>query len=332
MHFIRLLRPVNLVIIILTMYAMRLFFIGFLLEKDGKFVLHGEPMDFFLLVFSTVLIAGAGNIINDYFDVKTDRINRPERLIITRHLKRRWAIVTHWIFNLAAFGIAIYLSSKHESFVYLFIHLLSINLLWFYSMYFKRRFAIGNIIIAGLTGLVPILASIYFLNVYNLEAGDNNSWLNSLYRIGQDYFAFNPETNQIGQLILNFGFSMGIFAFFTNLAREVIKDVEDIEGDKAIRAQTIPIVMGKRKTDRVIVALLSIPLLLFTGFMIFSGWLQPIEFLIVLAPIVLAILLQLLALLQIIFQKDDKKYKIANGLLKISMLSGLFTPVYLLFL
>ena len=89
-------------------------------------------LEFNLIVLSTILIAAAGNIINDYFDVKADRINKPERLIIGKYIKRRVAILTHWILNLIAFIIAIYLSWYLNTFFYLFIHLLSINCLWYY--------------------------------------------------------------------------------------------------------------------------------------------------------------------------------------------------------
>jgi len=331
MHFLRLLRPVNLIIILLTMYAMRWFFTILLLEDHREFAVSGEAFDFFLLVFSTVLIAGAGNIINDYFDVKADRINKPHRLIVTKYLKRRWAIVAHWVFNFVAFAIAIYLSIKHNSFVYLFIHLLSINLLWFYSMHFKRKFALGNIVIAGLTGLVPILVCIYFVNVFQLGLNDE-SWFKSLFRIGRDYFSFNPNERDVSQLILNFGIAMGVFAFFTNLAREVIKDAEDVKGDLLLKARTIPIVMGFKKTDFIIKVLLTVPGILFIGFIIFSQWLTAIEFIVVFAPIVLAVILQLLSIFVIQFGKDKEKYKLSNHLLKISMLSGLFTPVYLVLL
>lgn len=331
MHFIRLLRPINLVIIILTMYSMRWFFMEFLLYNNPIFASTGEAVDFLLLVFSTVLIAGAGNIINDYFDVKADRVNKPSRLIITKHLKRRWAIVTHWIFNLIAFGIAIYLSAKHNSFVYLFIHLLSINLLWFYSMYFKRHFALGNIVIAGLTGLVPILVSIYFLTIFSLATA-TDTWIGTIFTIGQDYFSFNPKGSEAGQLILSFGFAMGIFAFFTNLAREVIKDAEDVEGDKLLKARTIPIVLGYLKTDKIIVLLLVIPSIIFGGFVLFSSWLTPKEFLIVFLPIAIALFFQLASCCLIVFLTNREKYKYGNNLLKLSMLFGLFTPVYLVLL
>ncbi len=331
MYFLRLLRPVNLIIIVLTMYAMRWFFTFLLLENNREFAVSGEAFDFFLLTLSTVLIAGAGNIINDYFDVKADRINKPHRLIVTKYLKRRWAIVAHWIFNFVAFAIAIYLSVKHNSFVYLFIHLLSINLLWFYSMHFKRKFALGNIVIAGLTGLVPILVSIYFVNVFHLGLNEE-SWFESLFRIGRDYFSFNPNDRDVSQLILNFGIAMGVFAFFTNLAREVIKDAEDVKGDLLLKARTIPIVMGFNKTDFIIKVLLIVPAILFTGFILFSKWLTTVEFLVVFAPIVLAVILHFSAILVIEYGNDKGKYKLSNHLLKISMLSGLFTPVYLVLL
>ena len=98
-------------IIVLTMYGVRYYIqsVNYYQKIDDN------GIDFFLLVFSTVLIAAAGNIINDYFDVKADRINRPEKLIITKHIKRRWAIFVHWIFNGVAFTIALYLSAKYQS-------------------------------------------------------------------------------------------------------------------------------------------------------------------------------------------------------------------------
>jgi 4-hydroxybenzoate polyprenyltransferase len=121
MHFIKLIRPINLLIIAITMYGVRFY----VLEVHYFEKVKDNALDFFLLVFSTVIIAAAGNIINDYFDVRADRINKPERLIITKHIKRRWAILIHWIFNGIAFGIALYLSIKYQSLWFVFIHLLS---------------------------------------------------------------------------------------------------------------------------------------------------------------------------------------------------------------
>jgi len=96
MYFFKLIRPINLLIIGLTMYSVRFFYFT-LGGMEANIFSGGEKVDFALLVFSTLLIAAAGNIINDYFDVRADRINKPHKLIITKHIKRRWAIVYHWI-------------------------------------------------------------------------------------------------------------------------------------------------------------------------------------------------------------------------------------------
>ena len=99
MYFLRLLRPTNLAIIAFTMYGT-----GWFLEYYTDCIGELWSIDFFLLVLSTVIIAGAGNIINDYFDIKADRVNKPDRMIIGKHVKRRVAIISHWFLNIVAFS------------------------------------------------------------------------------------------------------------------------------------------------------------------------------------------------------------------------------------
>ena len=95
-HFIRLIRPINLLIIMITMIGC-----AYYIHTTNYFqFVRFEPINFTLLIFSTVLIAAAGNIINDYFDIKADKINKPERVVIGKHIKKRWAIALHWIFLL----------------------------------------------------------------------------------------------------------------------------------------------------------------------------------------------------------------------------------------
>jgi 4-hydroxybenzoate polyprenyltransferase len=94
---------------------------------------------FLFLVLSTLLIAAGGNIINDYFDVKADKVNKPERLIVGILIEKRQAILLHWILNGIAFVIAIAVSIYVKSSSIVLIHLVSINLLWFYSAYFKKK-------------------------------------------------------------------------------------------------------------------------------------------------------------------------------------------------
>lgn len=320
MHFLRLIRPVNLLVIALTMYAVRVFFLPYMTAPCPCEGWNQEPLDFFLLVFSTILIAAGGNIINDYFDVKADRINKPEKLIITKHIKPRWAIVTHWLFNLLAFTIACFLSWRYETFWYMFIHLLSINGLWFYSMYFKRKFLTGNIIISLLTGLVPILCGIYFLHIttpfndFLPPHWSKESWLSAL------------------NLKIFFVLFYAIFAAALNLVREIIKDMEDVEGDKMIRAKTIPIVLGQRKTKWIVISLVIIMLILPTPFIFEAYTIYGNTLVQTMAPAILIVLGLLLVIFQVWKAQEKQELKRADLTLKLVMIIGCCMPFYWYFI
>lgn len=309
MHFIRLIRPLNLFIIGLTMYGLGWYLEGISTYIEGSGLLS---MEFALLVLSTIMIAAAGNIINDYFDVKADRINKPNRLIIGKFVKRRVAIVTHWVINFFAFVIALYLSWKLDTFWYLFIHLFSINLLWYYSMHLKRKFLIGNILIALLTALVPILVGFYYHNIQSISAS----------HFEQNLAPFPLDTNL--NFILLLSFCLAGFAFVLNLAREIVKDMEDVEGDKKIHAKTLPIVLGYSKS-KIITALILCTAIIgaFVTFSFFTN----IE-INVLFPIGISAVFVLICLILLPKAKTQRQLKIINGFIKLSMIAGLISPVY----
>ena len=117
----KIIRPVNLLVIILTMFGC-----FFYIQKNESTPINNTILfSFFILVISTLFIAAAGNIINDYFDVKADRINKPYKQIINRSLKRRWAIVLHWLFNFCGFFLAVITSLFMKSLWFVVIHLIS---------------------------------------------------------------------------------------------------------------------------------------------------------------------------------------------------------------
>lgn len=310
MYFIKLIRPINLAIIVLTMYGVRFYIrtVNYFQKIDD------DQIDFFLLVFSTVLIAAAGNIINDYFDVKADRINKPEKLIITKHISRRWAILTHWTFNGIAFSIAIYLSVKYQSLWFVFIHLLSINTLWFYSMLFKRKILTGNLLIAMLTALIPILVIIYFKvgNTYHLEHSEFNSdsWV----------------------AIIDYGvvYLLSIFAFVQNFAREIVKDIQDIDGDKLIYVKSLPMQIGKMNSLKIVsVILLFLPLFYFwMSYSKFNELIANTPFYLATVPFGIAAILNLLVVV-LIYVDKNKRLKLYDALIKISMLFGVLATFYI---
>ena len=155
--FIKLIRIDNLVVIALTMLATRYCLMQPILNiRHPGMQLQLSHGDFFLLILSTVLIAAAGYIVNDYFDVKTDRINKPEKLYIDNGVKRRVAIVIHTVFNILGFAIAVYVAHKANNIFLCGIQFISITALWFYSTHLKRQVLNGNILVSLLSALVSL--------------------------------------------------------------------------------------------------------------------------------------------------------------------------------
>lgn len=310
MYLLKLLRPINLIIIAATMYGIGWYFEG-VYRYDSN--LGISSFTFFLLVISTVMIAGAGNIINDYFDVKADRINKPDRLIIGVHVKRRVAIVSHWVINFVAFGIAIYLSYRLQTYWYAFIHLLTINLLWYYSLNLKRQFFIGNFLIAGLTAMVPLLVGYYYYHILELKEG--NIDLLSFYPFGEEAIKYFT-------LILTF--AMSGFAFALNLAREITKDMEDVEGDKKIRAKTLPIVLGYAKT-KWIAAFILFSTIVMAGCI----WMVHTDITFFsMIPIEIAALMIMFCFVLLIQAKSKNDYRLINHIIKVAIVCGILIPVY----
>jgi len=151
--FLRLIRVQNLLIIVATQYLARVALIG---PRTDWVQLLADPA-LALLSCSTVCIAAAGYIINDYFDIKIDIINKPERVVIGRYLRRRVAMGAHQVLNLIGLAIGLYLSK----WIFL-LDLVSITLLWFYSARFKRQPFIGNFVVSFLTALSLVVLAVYY--------------------------------------------------------------------------------------------------------------------------------------------------------------------------
>ncbi len=242
-YFFKLIRAKNLIIILMTMVGVAFYLIqsNYYQKVDFNFI------DYLLLIFSTMIIAAAGNVINDYFDVKADRINKPEKVIISKFMKPRWAILLHWTFNLFAFLIAIYLSVKYSTLIFVFVHLISINLLWFYSVKLKKKLILSNFIVAFLTALVPLL-SVWFFKVLNESTIPYSPFVEESWTQNLDY---------------SFVYFLAICAFVQNFAREINKDIHDVQGDLVTHVESLPIRIGKEKAAYITIILIQIPLILF---------------------------------------------------------------------
>lgn len=194
---------------------------------------------FFLLAVATVLIAAAGYIINDYFDVKLDHINKPKQLIIGKTLSRRFAMLWHTIVNAVGIILAGYVSWAIGHPLLVFIQISAAGLLWYYSIKFKKQVLVGNIIIALLTALVPFTAGYYEMAVMFDTVGE------SLYDTNLKYMLFNL------QYLVYWIIGYSAFAFLLSVVREIVKDMEDIEGDRTFGCRTLPIVHGIETSKRI---------------------------------------------------------------------------------
>lgn len=224
--FFRLIRWPNLVFIALTQC---LFYYCIILptlpqsyyQLAYKFT---QPL-FFLLLTSSVFIAAAGYIINDYFDINIDQVNKPDKMVIEKIIKRRWAILLHWSITTVGLIISLYVAYK-TSYLIIIVNVLCTLLLWFYSTTFKKKLLSGNIIISLLTAWTVLV--LYFAT--------NNTYHFSINFSADIFTAMNR--------IFKFAVLYGGFAFIISLVREVVKDIEDVEGDAKYNCKTMPVVWG----------------------------------------------------------------------------------------
>ena len=222
--FFRLIRWPNLVFILLTQ---NLFYYFILLPcfagQQPVYPVVLRPILFYLLAFSSVLIAAAGYIINDYFDLNIDRVNKPDRLVVERLIKRRWTILWHWILSGLGVLLGLYVSWKLRNPLVVLSNIGCVILLWFYSTTFKRKLLIGNVLISLLTAWVILVLYLCEIRPSALQ---------------------DPDYTRVLARLFKFAIVYAGFAFISSLIREVVKDIEDMEGDARYGCRTMPIVWG----------------------------------------------------------------------------------------
>ena len=303
-NFLRLIRYKNLLIIVLTQYLMRWSIIKPILKVDYyDSELQFSELNFFFLVMATVFITAAGYVINDYFDIKTDLVNRPETVIVGRVLNRRWAILLHVILNTIGIGLGAYISFYIGIPALTIVFVLITGILWFYSTTYKRQFLIGNVIVALLTALVPLMVILFEIPLLNNEYG----------------LLMHEMRSNFNHIIMWVS-AFDLFAFLITMILEISKDVEDFEGDSAYGRKTMPIVLGVLNTKIVIITFILTTLfsLLYINVSIRNDIFTLIYF------IVLLIIPLLFLVYKIIIANDKKDYHRASNLSKIIMLAGIF--------
>lgn len=191
-----------------------------------------------LLILSTMLVAAGGYVINDYFDVKIDRINHPDRLIVTRTISKEQTMRFFQILTGCGVVLGITLAVLLRSMSLGLIFIVVPGLLWFYSSSYKRQFVIGNVIVAFSSALVPML--IAFANV---------SLMKHTYG---DLIQYSPASHDLYVWLGGFA----LFSFLCTWIREILKDLQDQMGDRELECHSMPIKWGDVPTKAVVTFLI----------------------------------------------------------------------------
>jgi len=294
----RLIRWPNLLIVAVTQMLIWICIITPLLQR-AYMQPQLSPLLFSMLVMATVCIAAGGYAINDYFDRKIDRINKPDSMVVGLLIFPRHAMAYHIIFSISGIILGTLVAWIIGQIYLSLIFFMVSGLLWFYSTIYKRELLLGNIIVALLTAFVPFMVLLFELPLLARNYGTD----------------VNPITRFL--LIWVLGFSL--FAFLVNLIREIVKDIEDFEGDRAYGKKTIPVIWGidTARWISLVIIIISIVLLILAWFFFIRDYITMIYFLVMLViPLCVVSIFLIRGTNQNTFHK-------ANIWLKIIMLSGL---------
>lgn len=297
-NYLRLVRWPNLFMIFLFQYLMRYALVAPILDYQEKGLILSH-IDFALLVMACVFIAAGGYIINDIEDVRIDSINKGNRVIVNAKINVDAANNLYMILSFIGLAIGFYLTFIKEIKLIGMINLITAGLLYFYSTSYKCIPILGNLIIAFLTALLPLLVII-------------------------------PEPAAMSdQAVLSFAGGYIIFAFLMTLIRELLKDLEDKKGDAECGCKTLPVAVGSFpvKIITILLTIIVIGLLLFIQIAT-KQWESLIPFLYVSIFIVLP--LMYLCLL-IIKSNLKEQYKKASMLTKFIMFTGILSMLIFYF-
>ncbi|WP_286968598.1 geranylgeranylglycerol-phosphate geranylgeranyltransferase [Flavobacterium sp. UBA4854] len=223
MKFLNLIRYKNL---LMLAFMQLLFRYAFLKQQQVPLAL--ADWQYGLLVLSTVLLAAAGYVINNIFDVGTDSINKPNDVVVGKGITETAAYNIYIGLNISGVAIGFILSNiiMRPTFASLFI--LIASLLYFYATSLKQIMLLGNFVVALL-----LAASVLIIGVFDLfpaTTAENQAQMASLFSILSDY---------------------AIFAFVINFIREIVKDIEDVNGDYNMGMNTLPVAIGVSRAAKI---------------------------------------------------------------------------------
>ena len=292
MNYLHLIRYQNLIFIALVQI-----FIKYGLFHPFNIDVTLSNLGFALLVIATLCIAAGGNIINDIYDVEIDKINKPNKVLIGKSISERSATRLFIVLNVIGVAIGFYLSNSIDRPGFAALFIVFSALLYIYASYLKGILIVGNLIISALVAMSLIIVGLF--DLLPAITPQNQADQSSVFRIVLDY---------------------ALFAFFINFIREIVKDLQDINGDKKGGINTLAIAIGRKRTI-VVISILAMFLTFGVIFYMYENlYDQQIPMLYFLFGIVAPLLYFCIKAWS---AKSSKDYAFLSTLLKIVMFTGM---------
>ena len=229
MKYLKLIRYQNLLMLAFMQLVFRYLFL-----EQSYVDLALSDFNYILLVIATVCVAAGGYVINNIMDQETDEIAKPQNRVVGVSISE--TVAYNWYIGLTIVGVGIgfYLSNVIYKPTFASMFILVATLLYMYATSFKQIPVLGNMVVALLLSTSIIIIGLF--DILPAIDADNRFRMKEAFSILMDY---------------------AIFAFIINLIREIVKDLEDMDGDYQSGINTLPITIGIPKT-KIIVGILTV--------------------------------------------------------------------------
>lgn len=293
----------NLGIIVLTQYLLRYCVINYWYDYSGVSAAFSN-LDFALLVLSTLLITAGGNIINDIFDVETDSINRPEKMLVGKFIPPFTAKIFYLSLSITGMLIGVYLAYRVQSFQLGLIFPAIVIMLWLYSKTYQKVLLLGNVIVASLSAMVILIV-----------------WLFEFFALTSNPNIYVEVQNSL-KFISHIFLAYALFAFIVSMIREILKDAEDRVGDFETGYGTLAVVWGQ-SVAKYLASVLLIVGMAFLSFVLY--WLYQNGFQMVMWYLGIVQILFVYVLYYTLIARSKKDFHSVSNAVKVIMLAGILS-------
>ncbi len=245
MQLLNLIRYKNLLMIAFIQCLIKYVFFELPQFKNANLITALSTTSFTCLVLATICIAAAGYIINDIYDVIADTVNKPKKLIVGKHISETMAVNYYVAFTVIGIIFGIYATWEIDKNSYAAMFLLVAALLYWYATSLKQTVVIGNIVVS-----ILVSCSILIVGIFEITP------------------MLSPESREAYIFMFKFLVDYAVFAFLLNLVRELIKDIEDIDGDYKAGYTTLPIVLGRKRANYIAFAICTLTIFVITYYVI----------------------------------------------------------------